>query len=1190
MKKIIFIVLIISSVFYGCSKTITGPAPQPLSVSPQAGYNQSVIPVTITGSGFQAVPFNILSGNLTTKLPQVYLNTSPITYLSVTKVSQTVIQATIPSGIAIAAGTWVTYSVTVVNPTGKSGTLPDAYIVSTYPPPQVTNVFPCGGYNGTTTQITISGSNFFGTPSVIIINGQTGSQTTIPVNSVSPTTIIATVPSGLTPGTYDVVVINPDSQHASLPGGFRVSNIPNPVISSVTPNQASYGQTSGITITITGTGFIQSGTTNVFLSTITSTVYLSNVTVISTTQMTAVIPQTLAVGSYNLTVQNPNCEIGTLNNAFTVVSLPPPSISTVNPMFGWTGGQTNVSIAGANFNFPPRVVLTLSGTTTGMTLTYVAMVSSSQLNAVIPQGMAVGWYNVTVINPDGGTATYPNAFYVSANPPPVITSISPASGATNVATSITITGYDFASNATATAIDSSGNSYNCSIVPPQSSTDITCTVNLPSTGAYVIRVTNTSDNTYYDYASFAVTNPARNVGNTSPSAQSLIIGRQGLAAVTGHDNLGDRFMYALGGDDGFGGHTLDSVEFAQPDEFGNLSPFNLTSPLLYKTTGAAAFQYDNYIYVMGGDAPTATSAIERAKILTTDGAPLLSFEKLSVFTTGTLPANTWVYTVSANLPTNTTDIGESLPSPIVFTSTTSNGAIGFSWNPVQVWDPVTHAFVSATGYNVYRNVSGGFNPVLIAWNIPSTSFVDDGSYNPISITNTTSGFPTALQDPVITSATPSSSGGTLSQGTYFYRISAVNYRGETPALNSMEVTTTSSTSSVTISFAPVPGAEYYKVYRTPYADMPQDNEVLLLPMTLSTTIVDDGGTTPDQSIVPSSGSIAPLPYGSLGPFMQLSASLSSARAYLGAAVGHTQTGTTYGYAIGGTGNGSAALGTVDTMALSANPITSVTLTSGSLAGGTYTYAVTAITPDGELPNAGMLVTSVSTGGVQFTWDAVPSASAYNIYRDTGSGLQYIHTIVGTTFTDNGSFSPTPGASPAGGGLGNPSPTSALQTARFQLATLSADKTNLPTAITDTSSYLYIGGGYNGGTVNTIEVSRIQGDGSLEPFQYLKQSNGISNALYAICGQIQLIDSNDFFYVFAGYPLTQNIEDFEFGSSPYTLYTGYPNNDGGKTLTYHYLGSGVLLGSYFYLIGGASAGSPTALSSDTVLNTVEQVIY
>ena len=866
-----------------------------------------------------------------------------------------------------------------------------------------------------------------------------------------------------------------------------------------------------------------------------------------------------------------------------------PSISSISPQFGWTNADTNITISGANFSPAAAVTFSPAGSVTGLQLTYVAFVSTSQIQAVVPKGMAVDWYDVTVTNPDGAKGTSVKAFYVSQNPPPVITGIAPASGSSNAATQITITGNYFASNATVTTIDSSGNALVCSI-NSQSSTQIICTTQVLPTGVYLIRVINTSDGTYYDYSSFVVTNPASNLGGFSTSSQSLIIGRQGLAAVTGNDDIGGRFIYAIGGDDGSGGDTLDSVEYSQPDKFGNLNPFNLTSPLIYRTTGAAAFQYNGYVYVLGGLTPAGyTSAIERAKILTTDSAPVIGFKSLTVLSGGSLSSGTWVYAVSANLPTGTTGVGESLPSPVVFTTTSSSGSISLSWQPVKVWNPLSHAFVAATGYNIYRNVAGSFKPVLIAWNVPSTSFVDNGGVAPVGIMDTSSGFPSTLQDPVITGAVPSSSGGTLSAGTYYYRVSAVNYRGETPALDITSVTTTSNTSSVVLTFNTVPGAEYYRVYRSEYPGIAKGNEVLLVPATLDTTITDNGSLQPITTTTASTGYISPLPYGSLGPFRQASVSLSSARGYLGAAVGHTQTGTVYGYAVGGTNDGSTGLGTVDYMQLSASPITSAISVAGSLAASTYTYAVTAIIADGELAYAGTLVTSVTAGGIQLAWQPVPGATSYNVYRDSGSGLEYLANTTGPGFTDNGTNTPVPGSQPAGGGIGPVSTTSSLLAPRCELGIQASDKGNLPLAITDNSDYLYVAGGYNAVVQNTIEVSRIQGDGSLEPFTNVQKDTNTTSQTYTITGPFFLEDSNNFMYIFGGYSthVSQSVQDFDVTPTPYKMAT---NANGAGLSTPRYLGGGVLLGPYFYFIGGTSNGSPATLSSDTVLNTVEQVIY
>ncbi|MCL5791889.1 MAG: hypothetical protein M1332_02635 [Deltaproteobacteria bacterium] len=153
----------------------------------------------------------------------------------------------------------------------------------------------------------------------------------------------------------------------------------------------------------------------------------------------------------------------------------------------------------------------------------------------------------------------------------------------------------------------------------------------------------------------------------------------------------------------------------------------------------------------------------------------------------------------------------------------------------------------------------------------------------------------------------------------------------------------------------------------------------------------------------------------------------------------------------------------------------------------------------------------------------------------------------------------------------------------------SDKQNLPVAITDDSGYLYVAGGYNAGVQNTIEVSRIQGDGSLEPFTNVQKDTNTNALTYTITGPFFLEDSNNYMYIFGGYTthVTPSVQDFDVTPTPYKMAT---NANGAGMVSARYLGGGVLLGPYFYFIGGTSNGTPTTLSSDTVLNTVEQVIY
>lgn len=96
--------------------------------------------------------------------------------------------------------------------------------------------------------------------------------------------------------------------------------------------------------------------------------------------------------------------------------------------------------------------------------------------------------------------------------------------------------------------------------------------------------------------------------------------------------------------------------------------------------------------------------------------------------------------------------------------------------------------------------------------------------------------------------------------------------------------------------------------------------------------------------------------------------------------------------------------------ISAPSAPTLAATTGTLAAGTYTYAVTAYNAQGEtIASATAAITLASTGGVTVSWTAVAGAAGYKVYgRISGSlGLLGSVTVPTVTFTDSGSV--TPGA-------------------------------------------------------------------------------------------------------------------------------------------------------------------------------------
>lgn len=71
-----------------------------------------------------------------------------------------------------------------------------------------------------------------------------------------------------------------------------------------------------------------------------------------------------------------------------------------------------------------------------------------------------------------------------------------------------------------------------------------------------------------------------------------------------------------------------------------------------------------------------------------------------------------------------------------------------------------------------------------------------------------------LAAPTLNTATPSTTGGTLAAGTYYYRVTALTSAGETTVSNQVSAVTTGTTSSVALSWGNVPSATGYRVYRS----------------------------------------------------------------------------------------------------------------------------------------------------------------------------------------------------------------------------------------------------------------------------------------------------------------------------------------------------------------------------------------
>ncbi len=194
-----------------CMNTLTGgavpAAPTITNVAPATGVLAGGTSLTITGTNFvngATVAFVELPSN------NVFGTPSSRSAASVTFNSSTQLTATTPSASSAGA-----VDVVVMNPDFQTATKASGFTYTTAPPaPTVTAVSPNTGSTGGGASVTITGTNFVATPSVVI--GGSNATSEVFVNS---TTLTATVPAHAA-DLVDVVVTNPDAQSGTLTNGY----------------------------------------------------------------------------------------------------------------------------------------------------------------------------------------------------------------------------------------------------------------------------------------------------------------------------------------------------------------------------------------------------------------------------------------------------------------------------------------------------------------------------------------------------------------------------------------------------------------------------------------------------------------------------------------------------------------------------------------------------------------------------------------------------------------------------------------------------------------------------------------------------------------------------------------------------------------------------------------------------------
>ncbi|HLE01618.1 MAG TPA: IPT/TIG domain-containing protein, partial [Bdellovibrionota bacterium] len=159
----------------------------------------------------------------------------------------------------------------------------------------ISKITPSGGPAAGGTVVTIDGESFMAGATVTV--GGASCATPVFVSSTRMTCTTRAHALGL----VDVIVTNPNTMSASLPGGFSYRTAP--TVSAVTPANGPQG--GGTWITVTGTGFARGVRATVGVGS------CSELLLISSTQLGCYTPSRADSGGVAITVTNDDSQFGT---------------------------------------------------------------------------------------------------------------------------------------------------------------------------------------------------------------------------------------------------------------------------------------------------------------------------------------------------------------------------------------------------------------------------------------------------------------------------------------------------------------------------------------------------------------------------------------------------------------------------------------------------------------------------------------------------------------------------------------------------------------------------------------------------------------------------------------------------------------------------------------------------------------
>jgi hypothetical protein len=393
-----------SAGIFTVTPTVYNAVPTIAALSPASvGVGSPAFTLRITGTGFMARSLVRLNGIA----------------LATTVVSDTEITAAVPASALTSAGS---YPLTVSNPTPAGGTSGAATFAVTAP--AITSLTPASGPTGTL--ITLNGSGLKGTTLITFAGSASNTvQYSFAVNADGTQITGVLVPVGAKTG--QVRVTTPNGTATST----NAYTVTAPVITSFTPTSGP----EGTRLNIIGLGFTDAsvitftGTSN---NTVTTGFYVNTINYAGSQISGVIVPPGAQTGPISVTTPNGTA---TSTAIFTVVVIPPPTITSFTPTSGPAG--TRITINGTNLDGTSAIAFT--GTTSNTVATsYTVNATGTQITgAFVPAGAQTGPIQVTTAKGTGSSAA---SFTVTNTSTPALSSFSPAAAPAGVRVTVAGTG------------------------------------------------------------------------------------------------------------------------------------------------------------------------------------------------------------------------------------------------------------------------------------------------------------------------------------------------------------------------------------------------------------------------------------------------------------------------------------------------------------------------------------------------------------------------------------------------------------------------------------------------------------------------------------------------------------------------------------------------------------------------------